>query len=120
MNAEIQMQSSEVICQESDLVASSGVAALFKGEQIALFYLPDEDSQKIYVVGNYDPLGRANVISRGIVGDVKGEPVVASPLYKQHFSLITGRCIENDDVSLPVYRAELLAGEVIVHGLILP
>ena len=112
MNAEIQMQSSEVICQESDLVASSGVAALF--------YLPDEDSQQIYVVGNYDPLGRANVISRGIVGDVKGEPVVASPLYKQHFSLITGRCIENDDVSLPVYRAELLSGEVIVHGLILP
>ena len=35
--------------------------------------------------------------SRGIVGDLQGEPVVASPIYKHHFSLITGRCLEDPE-----------------------
>uniref|UniRef100_UPI0025A00720 nitrite reductase (NAD(P)H) small subunit n=2 Tax=Enterobacteriaceae TaxID=543 RepID=UPI0025A00720 len=33
----------------------------------------------------------ANVLSRGIVGDVAGEPVVISPLYKHRFRLRDGR-----------------------------
>ena len=32
---------------------------------------------------------RANVLSRGLVGDLQGERVVASPIYKHHFSLRT-------------------------------
>ena len=42
----------------------------------------------------------ANVLSRGIVGDRAGVPVVASPIYKQCFELATGRCL--DDPWLPV------------------
>jgi len=32
---------------------------------------------------------------------------VASPVYKQHFSLLTGRCIEDPSVSVPIYRARV-------------
>jgi nitrite reductase (NADH) small subunit len=37
-----------------------------------------------------------------MVGDINGEPVVASPLYKQHFSLRSGQCLEQDD-QVPCY-----------------
>ena len=57
----------------------------------------------------------ANVLSRGIVGDLKGELVVASPVYKQHFSLLTGRCLEDAAVRVPVYAARVEDGFVVVE-----
>lgn len=83
----------EAVCSLHDLVPNAGVAALVNGHQIALFYLPTE-TPCLYAIDNWDPVGKANVLSRGIVGDIQGELVVASPLYKQHFSLHTGRCLE--------------------------
>jgi nitrite reductase (NADH) small subunit len=38
--------------------------------------------------------------------------VVASPLYKHHFSLRTGRCLEDESVGVKVYPV-LLDGEQI-------
>jgi nitrite reductase (NADH) small subunit len=81
------------VCKLADLVENSGVCALVNGQQVALFYLPAENPP-LYAIDNRDPLGGANVLSRGIVGDLQGELVVASPLYKQHFSLVSGRCLE--------------------------
>ena len=49
---------------------------------------------------------------RGIVGSVKGEAVIASPLYKEHYSLVTGKCVENEAVSLSVYDVRLEDGRV--------
>ncbi len=63
------------ICSMDDLQPNSGVCALVNSEQVAIFYFPNED--KIYAIGNYDPIGKANVLSRGMVGDINGEPVVA-------------------------------------------
>lgn len=83
------------ICSVQDLVPNSGVAALVNEQQIALFYVPSK-TPAIYAIGNYDPIGGAQVLSRGIVGDVAGELVVASPLYKQHFRLNDGSCIEDE------------------------
>ena len=72
------------VCHLRDLEPDSGVCALVDGKQVAIFYLPRENS--VYAIQNYDPISKANVLSRGIVGDINGELVVASPLYKQHFS----------------------------------
>lgn len=94
-----------VICQTSDLVANSGVCALVNDEQVALFYLPNTE-QKIFAVGNWDPFGKANVISRGMVGNIGEELVVFSPLYKQRFSLLTGQCID-EDASLTTYSVAI-------------
>ena len=101
----------QLLCQRSDLVAGSGVCALVDEQQIALYYLPEEP-QCIFALGNRDPIGKANVLSRGILGDIGGELVVASPLYKQHFSLSTGQCLEEEGVSVPVYQVRLQGDEV--------
>ena len=99
------------VCSVSDLQENSGVCALVNGLQVAIFYLPT-DEQGIYAIGNYDPIGKANVLSRGIVGDIKGEVVVSSPLYKQHFNLETGICLEDDSVTVPVYASRIEDGRV--------
>ena len=96
----------KVICHKSDLVENSGVCALIDGEQVALFYLPHTD-KKIFAVSNWDPFGKANVLSRGILGDIKGKIVVASPLYKQHFDLESGICIEDTAIKLKTYAVSL-------------
>ncbi|WP_241505772.1 nitrite reductase small subunit NirD [Parahaliea mediterranea] len=96
----------QVVCTRDDLVANSGVCALVAGEQVAIYYLPDTDRQ-VYALGNRDPIGKANVMSRGIVGDLGGKLVVASPLYKQHFELETGACLEEEGVFLPRFDAQL-------------
>jgi nitrite reductase (NADH) small subunit len=90
------------ICARADLVPGSGVCALIAGAQVALFYLPGEE-QQVYALSNRDPIGAANVLSRGVVGDIAGRLVVASPLYKQHFDLLTGACLEQEDVQVAVY-----------------
>jgi nitrite reductase (NADH) small subunit len=55
------------------------------------------------------------VLSRGIVGDRAGEPTVASPMYKQVFSLLDGRCLDETDVAVPRYPVRLVDGWVQVE-----
>lgn len=107
------MSQSITLCQQKDLIANSGICAMVEGQQVALFYLPSETPQ-VYAIGNWDPIGKANVLSRGIVGDIGERLVVASPLYKQHFDLQTGECLEDSEVSVPVYSVELVADQVLL------
>jgi len=101
------------ICKRQDLVAGSGVCALVAGEQIALFYLPGEEPA-LYALGNHDSIGGANVISRGLVGDIGGQLVVASPLYKQHYDLQTGACLEEEAEQVEVYTVRLEGDSVLL------
>lgn len=101
------------ICTRDDLVAGSGVCALMGSEQVALYYLPSEE-QQVFALGNRDPVGDANVLSRGVLGDIGGRLVVASPLYKQHFDLHTGQCLEEDGVQVEVYRVRLDGDTVLI------
>jgi NAD(P)H-dependent nitrite reductase small subunit len=101
------------VCQLADIVPDTGVCALVNGRQVAVFRLPDDS---VHAIDNLDPFSQANVLSRGIVGDVKGELVVASPVYKQHFSLLTGQCIEDANVCVGVYAARADDGTVWVES----
>ncbi|WP_313697227.1 nitrite reductase small subunit NirD [Achromobacter sp.] len=92
-------------CVRQDLVANSGVVALVDGAQVALFYLPDAADQTLYAVSNRDPKSGANVIGRGIVGQLAGDLVVASPLYKQHFRLADGSCVQFPEQRLQTWQA---------------
>lgn len=103
-----------IICKLQDLVHNSGVCVKIGDQQVALFYLPDETPQ-VYAIGNWDPIGKANVLSRGIVGDINQRIVVASPLYKHHFDLKTGECLEESDTKVPVYDVALVADEVVLN-----
>ncbi len=89
------------------------MCALVGGRQVAVFRL-DDDS--VYAMDNRDPFSRANVLSRGIVGDLKGELVVASPVYKQHFSLATGECLEDPGVRLAVFPVRIDGDTVLVQA----
>tara|TARA_R110001592_G_scaffold19116_4_gene78658 strand:+ start:541 stop:918 length:378 start_codon:yes stop_codon:yes gene_type:complete len=97
----------------SELQEDSGACVLINDVQIAVFYLPKE-TPPLYAMHNWDPLGKANVLYRGIVGDINGELVVASPLYKQHYSLGTGRCLEDETTRVPIYEISLEGDSVIV------
>lgn len=100
------------ICALEDIYPESGVCALIEGQQVAVFRI----NNGVHAIGNHDPVSGVNVLSRGIVGDIGGELVVASPLYKQHFSLITGRCLEEPEHAVPVYLARIHEGQVWVRA----
>ncbi|MBD3896882.1 nitrite reductase small subunit NirD [Halomonas sp. ML-15] len=107
------------ICTKADLVAFSGVAAWLETAdgpaQVAIFYLPGLE-QELYALDHHDPFSDANVIARGIVGDIKGEPVVASPIYKQHFRLGDGQCIEDDSVTLRTWPVRLDGEKIVIEA----
>lgn len=89
------------VCGLSDLVPGRGVAALLPdGRQIAVFR---DRAGRTYAVANRDPFTGACVLSRGLLGSAGGRAFVASPLLKQRFDLATGRCLDDDAVSVPVY-----------------
>ena len=98
------------VCSVDDLQPDSGVCALVEGQQVAIFYIPKDKA--VYAINNHDPFGNANVLSRGIIGDINGQPVVASPLYKQHFNLQTGVCLEDETVTIPAYPVRIENGSV--------
>jgi len=83
------------VCRLDDLARERGAAALVDGEQVALFRLADD---RVLAVQQHDPFCDAYVLSRGIVGSraVDGSEVatVASPMHKQVFDLVTGRCLD--------------------------
>ncbi len=105
------------VCRLDDIVPNTGVCALVGGEQVAVFRIGSGlADDRVFALGNRDPFSGANVLSRGIVGDLQGELVVASPVYKQHFSLLTGRCLEDETVSVPVYRASIDGEDILVQN----
>ncbi len=112
MTAAMKNESSEWIdiCSVDALQPDSGVCALVEGRQVAIFYMPKVE--KVYAIDNFDPFGEANVLSRGLIGDLNGEPVVASPLYKQHFNLETGQCLEDEAVKVGAYAVRIEAQRV--------
>ena len=101
------------VCSKDDLQANSGVCALVADTQVAIFYMPQNDA--VYAINNYDPFGQVYVLSRGLIGDIKGEPMVSSPLYKQHFSLKTGVCLEDESVSVDSYGVRITGDRVEVN-----
>ena len=98
------------LCSIQTIFPNTGVTALIGNEQVAIFRIGETD--EVYAIGNYDPFSQAYVMSRGIIGDRKGVLKVASPIYKQNFSLKTGQCLDDDTVTLPTYPIRVLEGNV--------
>lgn len=98
------------VCNLDDITPNTGVGALVEGQSVALFRVGHE--KRIYALSNKDPFSQANVMCRGIIGDIQGERVIASPIYKQHFSLATGRCLEDKDQKLLVFPTKIENGRV--------
>ena len=99
------------VCALEQITRGTGVCALVDGQQIAIVRTADG---AVFAIGNFDPFSKANVLSRGIVGDRGGVPKIASPLYKQGFDLTTGACLDDPSVSVPAYDVKLDRGRVLV------
>jgi nitrite reductase (NADH) small subunit len=102
------------VCDLSDILPNTGVCTLVNGQQVAVFRLGEADS--VYAIANWDPFSKANVLSRGIVGDRGGRPKVASPIYKQSFCLNTGACLDDESVQVPVFEARVRGDSVEIRG----
>ena len=96
------------ICNLTDIGQMLGVRALVGGDQVAVFRV----NEGLFAVDAIDPFTNAAVLSRGIVGDLQGQLVVASPIYKQHFNLETGVCLEDPEVALKTYQVRERDGVV--------
>lgn len=95
------------ICTLSDILPYGGRAAMVDGEQVAIFRIPGEGRDNLYAIANYDPFSQANVISRGLVGCSEGRLNVASPVYKHHYCLSSGICLEDSSVQLKTWNIQL-------------
>lgn len=107
------------VCALDELVPERGCAALVEGVQIALVRLADNT---VRAVSNYDPYGRAHVLSRGIVGsmafaDGSEAPTISSPLHKQVWDLRTGFAVETqgkDARHIATFPVAIDDGQVLV------
>lgn len=97
------------VCAEQRILPETGVAALVRGVQVAVFRLADGS---LHAIDNLDPASGAQVMARGMVGDSTGRPIVAGPVYKQRFDLGTGRCLDDPALSVRVWPVRCSGGLV--------
>ncbi len=97
------------ICPAAAIPAGAGVAANVAGHQVALLRT---DAGDLHAIDNRDPFTGANVLARGIVGMSGARPIVASPLRKQRFCLVTGACLDDESVALTVHEVRTVLGRV--------
>lgn len=91
------------VCPIDRLVPGRGVAALLPdGRQVAVYAL---DDNSVHAVCNIDPVARAAVMSRGLVGDRAGVPAVISPIGKQAYALEDGRGLDDPTRGISVFPA---------------
>ncbi|AMR80862.1 nitrite reductase small subunit NirD [Cupriavidus nantongensis] len=98
------------VCTVRDIVPNTGVCALVADRQVAVFRIGRGD--EVYAIDNFDPNAQAAVLSRGLVGNLGERLVVASPIYKHHFDLRTGECLEAPEQSVNAYAARVYDGKV--------
>ena len=99
------------VCALDQIVPNTGVCALLDGQQVAVFHVAG-DEPRVFAIGNVDPNSGAAVLSRGLVGNLGQRIVVASPIYKHHFDLATGECLEVPEHSVVAYRTRIDNGQV--------
>ncbi|ABL79897.1 MULTISPECIES: nitrite reductase small subunit NirD [unclassified Nocardioides] len=101
------------VCGLDQIEVEGGVVALVDGVAVAIFRTHDGN---VYAISNYDPVSRASVLARGIVGTRGDVPVVASPMHKQAYDLRTGQCLDDAAVRVPTYDVRVIDGTVHVGG----
>ena len=106
-----EMDQWNAVCRLERIVPDTGVCALVDGRQVAVFRV-GADTPRVFAIDNYDPNAHASVLSRGLVGSIGERIVVASPIYKQHFDLQTGECLEAPQHKVASYPVRVQDGRV--------
>jgi nitrite reductase (NADH) small subunit len=111
MHRDLKLEHWIPVCSIDEIVPNTGVCALLNGEQVAVFHV-DDGAQRVFAIGNYDANSGASVLARGLIGSLGGRIVVASPIYKHHFDLQTGECLEAPQHSVGTFPARIADGKV--------
>ena len=101
------------VCAIGDILPNTGICALVGGRHVAIFHV-DGANDRLFAIDNVDPHAGASVLSRGLVGSLGDRVVVASPLYKHHFDLRSGECLEAPERSVPAYPVRVDNDTVLV------
>ena len=109
MHRDIELQNWSAVCALDDILPDTGVYALLGGRQVAVFRV---GAERLFAIDNVDPNAGAAVLARGLVGSLGERVVVASPIYKHHFDLHTGECLEAPAHSVASYPVRLQDGRV--------
>ena len=96
------------ICGVDDIPEQAGIGARLGRKPIALFRF----GEFVYALDDREPGSNANVLSRGILGDAAGEPVVISPLYKQRIRLRDGCQVESGEPAVRTWPVKIEDGKV--------
>lgn len=94
------------VCSIDDIVPNTGICALLRERHVAVFRLLG-DAEQVFAIDNFDPNSQASVLSRGLVGNLGNRIMVASPIYKHHFDLETGECLEAPRNSVSAYQVRV-------------
>lgn len=99
------------VCAADDILPNTGVCALVDGRHVAVFRV---GQSQFFAIDNVDPKANASVLSRGLVGNLGDRVVVASPLYKHHFDLSSGECLELPELSVRAHEVRIDSDRVLV------
>lgn len=99
------------VCDVDHILPNTGVCARVQGRHVAVFRVGED---QLFAIDNLDPKTQASVLSRGLVGNLGERIVVASPLYKHHFDLRTGECLEMPDWSVMSHPVRVEQQQVLV------
>ena len=95
-----------------DFPGDGGGTIRYGFAQIAVFHFASRGEW--YATSNMCPHKREFVLSRGILGDVQGEPKVACPLHKKTFSLKSGDCLTGEPYSIDTYPVKIDGDDVLL------
>ncbi|KAA5822349.1 nitrite reductase small subunit NirD [Algibacter amylolyticus] len=89
----------------NDFPKDGGACVKYKDLQIAVFNFSRLSTW--YACQNLSPYKEEMVLSRGMIGDHKGIPMVACPLHKKTFSLETGENLNGELEPIAIYPVKI-------------
>ena len=97
---------------EQDFPRDAGITIEHGDAQIAVFNFASRGEW--YACQNVCPHKRDMVLARGMLGDEAGTPKVACPMHKKTFSLMDGRGLSDEDLSVATFPVRVEDGAVYV------
>jgi nitrite reductase (NADH) small subunit len=94
-------------CRVNDIPQNGGACVKLGDEQIAIFNFSRRGEW--FATQNLCPHKQQMVLSRGMIGSTGDncEPKVACPFHKNTFSLLSGQCLTNEELSIKTYAVRV-------------
>jgi nitrite reductase (NADH) small subunit len=99
-------------CSVDDIPENGGGCVLVANQQIAIFNFSRTGDW--FAAQNLCPHKQTMALSRGMIGDLNGEPKVACPFHKKTFSLESGDCLSGEEYSIKTYPIKVENGKVYI------